>query len=188
MLSALRTARRRARLPVRRVPPADARRTRVRDRDGAQDGGGELETAWFERHGSTPITELPAHWPEPYRRVVERRIELIESEPEHRADRAAGVQAPLERRAVGASRQSGRCESGCWIGSRSRSYWSGRRRSRRVASWPTACGATPSSCRWRAVSRPGRLRRHGAGRRTGRSDAVPFLPVLRYKPIGPEKA
>ena len=24
---------------------------------------GELETAWFERHGSTPITELPAEWP-----------------------------------------------------------------------------------------------------------------------------
>jgi hypothetical protein len=35
-------------------------------------------TAWFERHGSTPITEIPAHWPEAYRRVVQRRIELIE--------------------------------------------------------------------------------------------------------------
>lgn len=43
---------------------------------------GELETAWFERHGSTPTTEIPVHWPEPYRQVVERRIELIESNPE----------------------------------------------------------------------------------------------------------
>jgi hypothetical protein len=42
---------------------------------------GELETTWFERHGSTPITELPAHWPANYRAVVERRIELIESDP-----------------------------------------------------------------------------------------------------------
>ena len=25
---------------------------------------GELQTTWFERHGSTPITELPADWPE----------------------------------------------------------------------------------------------------------------------------
>ena len=25
---------------------------------------GETESTWFERHGSTPITELPAHWPE----------------------------------------------------------------------------------------------------------------------------
>ena len=38
---------------------------------------GELETAWFSRHGSTPITELPAHWPEPYRQLVERRIAII---------------------------------------------------------------------------------------------------------------
>jgi hypothetical protein len=42
---------------------------------------GELETAWFERHRSTPIIELPAHWPEDYRAVVERRIALIDSDP-----------------------------------------------------------------------------------------------------------
>ncbi|MDS1270763.1 BREX-2 system adenine-specific DNA-methyltransferase PglX [Lipingzhangella sp. LS1_29] len=40
---------------------------------------GEADTEWFNRHGSTPITELPAHWPAAYRAVVERRIELIES-------------------------------------------------------------------------------------------------------------
>ncbi len=42
-----------------------------------QMAAGELETTWFERHRSTPITELPAHWPEHYRRAVERRIEVI---------------------------------------------------------------------------------------------------------------
>jgi hypothetical protein len=41
---------------------------------------GELETTWFERHGSTPIMELPANWPDDYRRLVERRIELIEND------------------------------------------------------------------------------------------------------------
>jgi hypothetical protein len=40
---------------------------------------GELETTWFERHSSTPITEMPAEWPEDYRRLVERRIALIET-------------------------------------------------------------------------------------------------------------
>ena len=40
---------------------------------------GELETTWFTRHGSTPTTELPAHWPDDYRALVERRIELIHS-------------------------------------------------------------------------------------------------------------
>lgn len=41
--------------------------------------GGE-QTTWFERHGSTPITELPAHWPADYRAVVERRIAMIEAD------------------------------------------------------------------------------------------------------------
>jgi hypothetical protein len=40
----------------------------------------ELETTWFERHGSMLITELPTHWPEDYKRLVERRIALIESD------------------------------------------------------------------------------------------------------------
>ena len=46
-----------------------------------QTQAGTLETAWFSRHRSTPITELPGHWPAAYRAVVERRIELIESNP-----------------------------------------------------------------------------------------------------------
>lgn len=41
---------------------------------------GTEETAWFTRHGSTPITGLPDDWPEDYRRVVERRLELIASD------------------------------------------------------------------------------------------------------------
>ena len=42
---------------------------------------GETQTTWFERHGSTPITELPAEWPDDYRQLVERRIALIASDP-----------------------------------------------------------------------------------------------------------
>ncbi|EID53730.1 BREX-2 system adenine-specific DNA-methyltransferase PglX [Saccharomonospora xinjiangensis] len=38
---------------------------------------GEAETAWFERHGSTPITEIPAHWPDWYRQIVQARIDVI---------------------------------------------------------------------------------------------------------------
>ena len=40
---------------------------------------GELETQWFARHRSTPITGIPKDWPDDYRQVVERRIEIIES-------------------------------------------------------------------------------------------------------------
>ncbi|WP_320065114.1 BREX-2 system adenine-specific DNA-methyltransferase PglX [Micromonospora sp. RTGN7] len=38
------------------------------------------ESEWFARHGSTPITEMPAHWPDDYRALVQRRIEVIESD------------------------------------------------------------------------------------------------------------
>jgi hypothetical protein len=37
------------------------------------------ESVWFSRHGSTPIIDLPTHWPTDYRAIVERRIALIES-------------------------------------------------------------------------------------------------------------
>ena len=53
---------------------------------------GEEETAWFTRHRSTPITEIPTHWPAAYRELVQRRLDLIESDkfirllekPEHK--------------------------------------------------------------------------------------------------------
>ncbi|MEU9026779.1 BREX-2 system adenine-specific DNA-methyltransferase PglX [Streptomyces sp. NPDC048383] len=40
---------------------------------------GEASGEWFTRHGSTPITEIPAHWPADYQALVQRRIEVIES-------------------------------------------------------------------------------------------------------------
>ena len=58
---------------------------------------GEEDSSWFVRHGSTPIIELPASWSEPYKRLVERRIQLIETDiniglierPEHKRRWAA---------------------------------------------------------------------------------------------------
>ncbi|EWT07979.1 DNA methylase [Intrasporangium chromatireducens Q5-1] len=53
---------------------------------------GDEQTAWFSRHGSTSITEIPAHWPADYHELVQRRLDLIESDkfirllekPEHK--------------------------------------------------------------------------------------------------------
>jgi hypothetical protein len=39
------------------------------------------ETAWFERHGSEPITEIPGHWSAAYQDVVQRRLEFIAEHP-----------------------------------------------------------------------------------------------------------
>lgn len=41
---------------------------------------GAEETAWFDRHGSTPITELPASWPDDYKALVQRRLDLMDSD------------------------------------------------------------------------------------------------------------
>ncbi|MER6524367.1 BREX-2 system adenine-specific DNA-methyltransferase PglX [Streptomyces sp. NPDC001508] len=40
---------------------------------------GEASGEWFKRHASTPITEIPAHWPADYQALVRRRIGVIES-------------------------------------------------------------------------------------------------------------
>jgi hypothetical protein len=41
---------------------------------------GTEETAWFVRHGSTPITELPGSWPDDYKALVRRRLDLMKSD------------------------------------------------------------------------------------------------------------
>jgi hypothetical protein len=41
---------------------------------------GTLQTRWFEWLGIQPVTEIPAHWPEDYRALVQRRITLIETD------------------------------------------------------------------------------------------------------------
>ena len=46
-----------------------------------QISAGEVQTAWFERHGSAPITEIPDHWPDPYRQLMERRLDTIRENP-----------------------------------------------------------------------------------------------------------
>ncbi|MEU3203688.1 BREX-2 system adenine-specific DNA-methyltransferase PglX [Streptomyces cyaneofuscatus] len=40
---------------------------------------GEASGEWFERHNSTPITEMPDHWSDAYKAVVQKRIDVIET-------------------------------------------------------------------------------------------------------------
>ncbi|MFJ8950726.1 BREX-2 system adenine-specific DNA-methyltransferase PglX [Streptomyces sp. NPDC102381] len=40
---------------------------------------GEASDEWFKRHNSTPRTTIPDHWPAPYRALVQKRIDAIES-------------------------------------------------------------------------------------------------------------
>jgi hypothetical protein len=38
------------------------------------------QTEWFKRHRSTPCSEIPDHWPEPYRVLVQRRLDVISAD------------------------------------------------------------------------------------------------------------
>ena len=45
-----------------------------------QIAAGTAQSTWFERHGSTPITEIPADWPPWYCQIVRQRIDRIEAD------------------------------------------------------------------------------------------------------------
>jgi hypothetical protein len=64
---------------------------------------GDDETAWFARHGSTPVIDIPVHWPKAYRELVQRRLILISSDPairllERPEYKRRWLQEPWERR------------------------------------------------------------------------------------------
>lgn len=44
-------------------------------------GSDEAVREWFKRHRSNPTTEIPTHWPDWYRDIVQARIDLINSRP-----------------------------------------------------------------------------------------------------------
>ncbi|MFB6650633.1 BREX-2 system adenine-specific DNA-methyltransferase PglX [Streptomyces microflavus] len=70
----------------------------------------EVETSWYSHHNHnfTPITEIPSHWPESYREIVQKRIDTIESSraigmverPEYKRRWAAGGWDVLQQKAL----------------------------------------------------------------------------------------
>jgi hypothetical protein len=147
---------------------------------------GELTTTWFERHRSKPITRIPAHWPEDYRRLVERRIALIE------ADRNVGlIERPEYKR---------RWNQEPWEAQEQRALrgWL-MNRLEIPACWPDLEFQTTR----RLADRAGRDSEfmqvaevyrghpdfdvHPLVAELVESEAVPFFPVLRYKPTGLRK-
>jgi hypothetical protein len=149
---------------------------------------GEAETSWFERHGSTPVTEIPKHWPVEYQTLVARRaadfrdnpnIALIER-PEYKR---RWLREPWDDQVKRALRS--------WLLDR---LESGRY-------WPDPAHSAPElvSCAALAniAARDAEFQQVAA-LYAGRpdfdltrlvedlvaSESVPFLPVLRYKPSG----
>ena len=149
---------------------------------------GETKTTWFERHGSTPITEIPDHWPAPYKEIVARRIELIETDksirllerPEYKR---RWNDTPWEEKEQTALRS--------WLLDRLETFWPRNDPAPELRSTAHLADEARSDDAFRAV----------AAIYTGREDvdfaklirqlvlgeAVPFLPSQRYKPAGQRK-
>jgi hypothetical protein len=79
--------------PVDSIPPLNLGERAFEIVLARRCAAGEEDTTWFTRHGSVPVTEVPEHWPAPYREVVLRRIETIE-----RQDGVAVLERPEHKR------------------------------------------------------------------------------------------
>ncbi|WUQ57211.1 BREX-2 system adenine-specific DNA-methyltransferase PglX [Streptomyces virginiae] len=71
-----------ARLTVPSPSPTTIPRVKLGERAfeivlARKQAAGQLATAWFDRHGSTPVTEIPSHWPDWYKEIVQARIDTI---------------------------------------------------------------------------------------------------------------
>ncbi|MCE7001656.1 BREX-2 system adenine-specific DNA-methyltransferase PglX [Kibdelosporangium philippinense] len=148
------------------------------------------ETAWFERHDSTPTSEIPEHWPTDYRELVQRRLSVIASnnkirlleQPEYK--RRWAIQ-PWEKRVQAALKD--------WLLDRveDRALWfdrEGRPQPRSVSQLADVLARNED---FRIVLELW-ARRPDVPTVTALQDlladqAVPFLAAHRYKPSGLEK-
>lgn len=160
-----------------------------------QIAAGKVQTVWFERHGTTPITDVPVHWPEDYRRLVQRRIALIERDrniglierPEYKRRWNSPDWATLEQAALRG-----------WLLDRLEA----------PALWPASAEHPPQLTSLRALAdaaaqdagfmHVAALYVQASGGQAGfdvlqlvtelvTAEAVPFLPVLRYSESGLRK-
>lgn len=147
---------------------------------------GEMESTWFARHGSTPITELPTDWPANYRGLVERRIAAIEN------DRSLGlIERPEYKRRWNVEPWENLEEKALrtWLLDRLET----------PPYWPEVAFQSTRDLAARAALDPefGQTAALWAGaegveleptiRRLVLDEAVPFLPALRYTEDGREK-
>ena len=151
----------------------------------------EHVTSWFARHGSKPVTEIPAHWPDNYRHVIQCRLDLIER------DRNIGLLERPEYKRRWNSPQWNDLEQAAL-----RDWMLARLELPRY--WPTSTDQTPQLTSTSRLADAARLDAdfmQMAARYAGHADfdpsqlvaqlvvseSVPFLPSLRYAEAGLRK-
>lgn len=159
-----------------------------------------LETTWFERHRSTPVTEPPAHWPAHYRELVERRIAAIAANPQ-----IALIEQPEYKRRWNDTPWADKVAAALhdWLHARLESYFDldGRMNDRGRPTAKIDLSLVNTAKIADVASKDAEFREVGRLYREGRIDfdvtklatelvgaeSVPLLPVLRYKPTGMDK-
>jgi hypothetical protein len=144
---------------------------------------GNLQTTWFERHGSTATTEIPSHWSQDYRRVVERRIKVIETDANIRL-----IEQPEYKRRWHTEPWNAQAERALrdWLLNRLEGarYWT----SEVLTTTARLADQVRGDAEFMQVAEMYRGRSDfdlaNLVAELVRSEAVPFLPVLRYKPSG----
>ncbi|MCI3238727.1 BREX-2 system adenine-specific DNA-methyltransferase PglX [Streptomyces spinosisporus] len=149
---------------------------------------GEASDEWFKRHGSTPITEIPAHWPAPYREIVQKRIDAIESNraigmverPEYKRRWASEGWDALQEKALRA-----------WLLDRmeNRDLWFDQNGQPTILTLARLTDALSRDEDFVSVAKLYAPRKDFAKvvAELITDEHVPFLPALRYKPSGLKK-
>ncbi|MCD0452637.1 BREX-2 system adenine-specific DNA-methyltransferase PglX [Actinocorallia sp. API 0066] len=149
---------------------------------------GEASGEWFKRHGSTPVTEIPGHWPAEYRELVRKRIEVIES------NRAVGmVERPEYKRRWATEGWDAMRQKALrsWLLDRieDRSYWFDQQGNPTITTLARLAENLSTDADFTAVAELYAPRQDLA--RTVREllseEHVPFVAALRYKPAALRK-
>jgi hypothetical protein len=155
-----------------------------------QMASGELETTWFVRHSSMPVTEIPTHWPAAYRKLVERRIKVIETNKE-----IALIEKPeYKRRWNDESWQEQEQRAlKIWLLDRleTSKYRKGTKDNPELTTTAQMADVASADAEFLQVAALYRGRPDfdvaALVAELVEGEAVPFLPILRYKPAGLRK-
>jgi hypothetical protein len=147
---------------------------------------GKLQTKWFEWLHATPITEVPRTWPKAYRDLVQRRVDLIQSN----RDLALVEQMQSKRRWEAEPWEKGeQAALRSWLLDRMEDpkFWPEPRQ----LSTARFADLLHHDADFVQVANLYRGNDHydfaALVRELVESESVPFLPVLRYKPTGLRK-
>ncbi|WP_102140890.1 BREX-2 system adenine-specific DNA-methyltransferase PglX [Mycobacterium hubeiense] len=148
------------------------------------------ETAWFKRHGSTPLTEIPGHLPADYRDLLQRRLDAIDSNPHIRL-----LERPEYKRRWAMEPWDKQVQSALkdWLLDRveNRALWYDREGRPTVLSVAQLADIVDRNEEFRRVLRlwagDQNVPTGAALAKLLADEAVPFLAAYRYKPSGLDK-